>query len=135
MLKIAQILSGVLAVALLAFGSIYLFTPENAASARGFEPIGDYGLTNVRLMAASFITLGIMTAIGAMKRNFLFLAPAALFFLVSIVIRIIGIAVDGADATTVRVMVPAVILFVVAEFAVQVFKRSAADSHRRSVET
>lgn len=135
MMKIAQILSGVLALALLAFGSIYLFTPENAVSARGFEPIGDYGLTIVRQMAASFITLGILTTIGAVKRNFLFLVPTALFFLVSLVICIIGIVVDGADATTVRVMVPAVILFVVAEFAVQVFKRSAADHQRHSVET
>lgn len=135
MLKIAQILSGLLALALFAFGSIYLFTPETAASARGFEPIGDYGLTNVRLMAASFITLGILTAIGAVKQNFLFLAPTALFFLVSLVIRIIGIVVDGADATTVRVIVPAVILFVVAEFAVQVFKRSAAAQQHHSIET
>ena len=134
MLKIAQILSGVLALALFAFGAIYLFIPESAASARGFEPIGEYGLTNVRQLAATFVTLGILAAIGAVRQNFLFLVPAALFFLVSLVIRFIGIAVDGADATTVRVIVPAIILFVVAEFAVQVFKRSAADQQRQSIE-
>lgn len=127
MLKIAQILSGLLALALFGFASFYLFNPEAAAAARGFEPIAEYGMTNVRLLAATFVTLGILSAIGAVKKAFVFLAPAALFFLVSIVIRIIGIFVDGADPTTVRVMIPAVVLFAVAEFALQVFKR-AADS-------
>lgn len=125
MLKIAQILAGLLALALFVFAGIYLFNPTGAASARGFEPLGDYGLTNVRLMAATFITLGVMSAIGAVKKDFVFLAPAALFFLVSIVIRIIGLFVDGADPNTLRVMIPAIVLFIVAEFALQIFKRSA----------
>lgn len=124
MLKIAQILSGLLALALFAFAAYYLFSPAAAALARGFEPIGAYGLTNVRLLAATFITLGVLSAIGGVKKNFVFLAPAALFFLVSIVIRIIGIFVDGADPSTLRVMIPAVLLFVVAEIALQVFKRA-----------
>lgn len=124
MLKIAQILSGVLALALFAFAAYYLFSPAAAALARGFEPIGAYGLTNVRLLAATFITLGVLSAIGGVKKNFVFLAPAALFFLVSIVIRIIGIFVDGADPSTLRVMIPAVLLFVAAEIALQVFKRA-----------
>lgn len=128
MLKTAQILSGLLALALFAFAAIYLFNPTGAAASRGLEPIGDYGLTNVRLQAATFITLGVLSAIGAVKKDFVFLAPAALFFLVSIVIRIIGIFVDGADPATLRVMVPAVVLFAVAEFALQVFKRASKDS-------
>lgn len=128
MLKIAQILAGLLALALFAFSAIYLFNPAGAASARGFVPDGAYGLTNVRLMGATFVTLGILTAIGAVKREYMLVAPAALFFLVSIVIRIIGIIVDGADATTVRVMVPAVVLFIVAEVALQVFKRAAKET-------
>ena len=127
MLKIAQILSGLLALALFAFAALYIFNPTAAASARGFEPVGDYGMTNIRLLAATFVTLGSMSAIGAVKKNFLFLAPAAIYFLVSIVIRIIGITVDGADPTTLRVMIPAVILFIVAEFALQVFKRAEKD--------
>lgn len=69
MLKSAQILSGLLALALFAFAAIYLFNPTGAASARGFEPIGDYGLTNIRLQAATFITLGVMSAIGAIKND------------------------------------------------------------------
>lgn len=124
MLKIAQILSGLLALALFAFAALYIFNPTAAASARGFEPVGDYGMTNIRVLAATFVTLGIMSAIGAVKKNFLFLAPAALYFLVSIVIRVIGIVVDGADPATLRVMIPAVVLFIVAEFALQVFKRA-----------
>ena len=124
MLKIAQILAGLLALALFAFSAVYLFNPAGAASARGFVPDGAYGLTNVRLMGATFVSLGILTALGALKKEYMLVAPAALFFLVSIVIRIIGIIVDGADATTVRVMLPAVVLFVVAEFALQVFKRA-----------
>ena len=128
MLKSAQILSGLLALALFAFAAFYLINPNGAASARGFEPIGDYGLTNVRLQAATFITLAVMSAIGAVKKDFVFLAPAALFFLASIVIRIIGLFVDGADPATLRVMVPAVVLFVVAEFALQVFKRASKET-------
>ncbi len=130
MLKIAQILSGMLALLLFAFGAFYIFNPAGAASARGFESIGEYGMTNVRLMAATFVTLGILTAIGAIKKDFIFLAPAAVYFLASIVLRIFGIIVDGADPSTLRVMVPAVVLFAVAEFALQVFKRAAKNPLR-----
>ena len=124
MMKTAQILAGLLALALFAFSAVYLFNPAGAASARGFVPEGAYGLTNVRLLGATFVTLGILTALGALKKEYMLVAPAALFFLVSIVIRIVGIIIDGADPTTIRVMVPAVVLFIVAEVALQVFKRA-----------
>ena len=127
-LKIAQILAGLLALALFAFSAIYIFNPTGAASARGFVPEGAYGLTNVRLMGATFLTLGILTAIGALKKEYMLVAPAALFFLVSIIIRVLGIIVDGADASTVRVMLPAIVLFIVAEVAVQVFKKAGKET-------
>ena len=123
MMKAAQFSSGLLALLLFGFAGFYLINPESAASARGFDPVGDYGLTNIRVLAASFLMMGIMTAIGAVKKNPIFLAPAAIYFLVSIIIRIIGIFTDGADATTMRVLIPATILFIIAEFGLQVFRR------------
>ena len=125
MLRIAQILSGLLALVLFVFAGFYIIIPEGAAAARGFDPVGEYGMTNIRILAAPFLMLAIMTAIGAVKKNYVFLAPAALYFLIAIVLRIVGIVADGADGTTVRVLVPAIVLFAIAEFALQVFKRAS----------
>lgn len=124
MLKTAQFLAGLLALALFAFTAIYLFNPAGASAARGFEPIGSAGITSVRVMAAGFLMMAIMTAIGAFRKEAVFLMPAAIFFLTSLVIRFVSVFVDGADASDLRVFVPATLLFVVAEFVLQTFRRN-----------
>ncbi len=122
--RIGQILAGILALVLAGFGMFYLINPEAAAAARGVVPQGDYGMTNVRIMGAPLLAFALMAAIGAKTKNFVFVAPAALYFLFVIIIRIVGIFADGAHPDTTKGLILAGVLFVVAEVALQLFKRA-----------
>ena len=48
-----------------------------------------------------------------------------LYFLLVMVIRVIGLALDGYDPSTIRGLVLAGVLFAIAEFGLQVFRRAS----------
>lgn len=125
MLRLAQIASGLLAVVFAAFSILYLFNPLGASALNGLDPVGDHGMTNMRVLAAPILAMGVMAAIGAVKKEAIFLAPAALYFLFTVIIRVTGLVVDGGSTGTIRGIILAAVLFVIAEFALQVFRRSS----------
>lgn len=124
MLKAAQILSGLLALILFGFAGLYLFNPLGTSTLNGLTPSDAYGITNLRATAAPLAAMGLMAAIGAVKKDPVFIAPAALYFLFTILIRLFGLIVDGAHSSTIRGLVLAAVLFVIAEIGVQVFRRA-----------
>lgn len=123
MLKVTQILSGLLALILFGFAGLYLFNPMGASALNGLVPSDGYGVTNLRATAAPLAAMGLMAAIGAVKKDPVFLAPAALYFLFTLLIRVFGLIVDGAHSSTIRGLILAAVLFVIAEIGVQVFRR------------
>ena len=124
MLKITQILSALLAAILFGFAGLYLLNPLGASALNGLSPVDAYGTTNLRTLAAPLAAMGLMAAIGAVRRDPVFLAPAALYFLFTILIRAFGLVVDGVTSGTLRGLVLAAVLFVMAEIGVQVFRRA-----------
>ncbi len=128
MTRAAQILSGLLAVILAAIAMTYLFNPSAAADANGLNPVTEFGVTNMRTLAASMLMVSVTAAIGAVRKSWVFLVPAALYFLFTALIRVFGIFADGADPSTIRGLILATFLFAVAEFGVQIFKRSERQS-------
>ncbi|QMU58847.1 MAG: hypothetical protein GKR98_11965 [Boseongicola sp.] len=123
MLKAVQILSGLLAAVLLGFAGLYILNPLGASSLNGLSPVDTHGVTNLRVLGAPIGALGLMAAIGAVKKDPVFLAPAALYFLFTILIRVFGLIADGAHSSTIRGLVLAAVLFIVAEIAVWVFRK------------
>lgn len=123
MLKATQILSGLLAAILFGFAGLYLLNPMGVSVLNGLTPTDAYGVTNLRATAAPLAAMGLMAAIGAVKKDPVFLAPAALYFLFTLLIRVFGLIVDGVHSSTVRGLILAAVLFVVAEVGVQVFRR------------
>ena len=124
-IKLIQILTGLLALILFGFAGLYLFNPLGASELNGLTPNDAYGVTNLRINAAPLAAFGLMAAIGAVKKNFVFIAPAALYFLFTALIRVVGLIVDGAHSDTIRGLVLAVVLFIVAEICLQVFKKNS----------
>ena len=124
MFRAAQILAGLMAVFLIFLGGLYAFNPDAASSANQLNPETLFGKTNIRVMAAPMLMMGILAAIGAVRADWKLVLPAALYFLLVIIIRIIGLVADGFDTGTIRGLVLATVLFVVAEVAVQVFRKS-----------
>ena len=126
LIKVTQILTGLLALILFGFAGLYLFNPLGASELNGMIPNDAYGITNMRVNAAALASFGVMAAIGAVKKDFVFVAPAALYFLFVILIRLLGLALDGGHSDTIRGLVLAIVLFIIAEIGVQVFKKNKA---------
>ena len=129
MLRAAQASSGLATLALFGFAMLYLFNPMAASGANGLDPVGEYGLTNMRTLAAPLLAMAVMAGIGTVKKSFVFVAPAALYFLFTAVIRVFGLVVDGANSQTLRGLVLALVLFALAEFAIFVFKKDAKETN------
>ncbi len=126
MQRAAQALSGLLALFLAAIGMLYTFNPSGVSAANNLLYETTFGATNMRTLAAPMLMMAIVTAIGAVRQDWKFLVPAAVYFLLTVVIRALGLALDGFDSGTLRGLAVAALLFVVAEVPVQVFRRAGA---------
>lgn len=124
MTRAAQILAGLLALFVGFIAVQYLFRPHALIGVNGFNVDTTFGITNMRTLAAPLIMIAFMSAIGALRQNWVFLLPAALYFLATALIRLFGLVLDGFDTGTIRGLILAVVLFGVAEFALQVFRRA-----------
>ena len=123
MTRAAQILAGLLALFVAGFGLLYALNPLGASAANGLAPDTVFGMTNMRTLAAPMLMIALMTAIGAVRQSWEFLLPAALYFLFTALLRVLGLVADGFDTSTLRGLVLALVLFAVAEFALQIFRR------------
>jgi len=130
MLRAAQILSGLIAVFVGGVAIFYLVNPAGAGTANGMNPETVFGITNMRTLAAPLLMMSLMAAIGTVKQNWVFLLPSALYFIFTAIIRIFGIFLDGADPSTTRGLVLAIVLFVVAEVALQIFRKAERQSEK-----
>lgn len=123
MSKIAQALSVLVALVFIALAVFNLFSPSDAAAIRGFEPIGELGMTNIRLLAAPLLMIALASVAAAIKQNPVFLGPAVLYLMFSIIIQIGGLIVDGMDSAVIRGLIISLVLLIVAEIPVQLFNR------------
>ena len=120
----ARFLAGLLAIFLVFNAGLYFFNPLAAAGVSGLDPTTDFGVTNIRIQAASTLMMAIAAGIGAWKQNWLFMLPVVATFLFVALIRVFGLVADGADPSTLRGIVLALVLFGLAEFAAIVFRKS-----------
>ena len=89
-------------LALFGFAMLYLFNPMAASGANGLDPVGEYGLTNMRTLAAPLLAMAVMAGIGTVKKNFVFVAPAALYFLFTALIRVFHRSVGSGIIAALR---------------------------------
>lgn len=123
MTRIAQVLSGLLA-AFLAFASLStIFDPASLARV-GIGSVEDFGITALRTLGAPVLMMSVMSAIALRTQNWRYLVPVAIYALINAVIRIGGLAMDGVHTSTIRGLVLAVVVFLVAEVALQLFRRA-----------
>jgi len=124
MFLIGRSLAGIVALFLLFIGLRYTFTPDALTRLTALTANDAFGASNIRAMGAPMLALGIVTGIGAVKGSYAFLVPAPVYFLMLILTRIVSIASEGSDPNITRALILAVILFVMAEVAVQITKRA-----------
>ena len=76
-------------------GIMTMLFPAAVNEPAGFNAITDYGLTNVRTLGAPTLALAITTAIGTVRKEWILILPAAMYFLFNATARFISVLVDG----------------------------------------
>ena len=124
MIRIAQILSALFVVVLGGAGLTSMFSPMTIAEPSGFNPVGDYGLTNMRTLGAPTLALAIITAIGALRKEWLLILPAAMYFFLNALARIISVFAEGFEPIMTRGLVLTLVLVVLSQVALHIFRRA-----------
>lgn len=128
MTNLARALSAAIALLFLAFGVLFMFSPEGRLAASDLEATSELGLTTMRAMVgASFLTFGILlimhTVIGQETGALRF---AILFLLLSVVGRLIGLVADGSSDEALRNLVPVGLMLVTSIVSLGLFLRAGS---------
>ncbi|MEM7115146.1 MAG: hypothetical protein AAF614_22090 [Chloroflexota bacterium] len=124
MLRLAQILSVLFVVVLGVAGLTSILNPIAIGEASNLNPIGNYGLTNVRTLGAPTLTLAIITAIGVFRKEWLLILPASLYFLLNGLARVISVVVEGYEPVMLRGLLFTGVLVVLSQIALHTFRRT-----------
>ena len=123
-IRLAQILSAIFVVILGGAGLTTIFSPMTIAEPSGFNPVGDYGITNMRTTGAPTLALAIITAIGAFRKHWLLILPASLYFLFNGSARVISVFAEGFEPVMTRGLVFTFVLFALSQVALHIFRRA-----------
>jgi len=122
MLRIAQFISILFVIIFTAAAIPVIFFPEFLGGISGFNPISDYGLTNIRTLGAPLLMMAIMTSIGAYTRNWLFLLPATIYFPLNGLTRVLSLFNEQYDVVMLRGLFLTFGLFILAIWVVKTFR-------------
>lgn len=128
MLRFAQGLAAVFVLILAMAGINTLLNPMFVAEPSGFNPVDNYGLTNIRTLGAPTLSLAIITAIGAYRKEWLLILPAALYYFFNLTARIISVIVEGYEPVMLRGLLLTSVLVILSQLAIQLFRRAQASS-------
>lgn len=128
MIRIAQFLT---ALFVLVLGSAALTTmlfPVHINEPSGFNAVTDYGFTNLRTLGAPTLSLAIIAALGAIRRDWLLVLPASLYFLFNATARVISIFAEGYQPIMLRGLILTFTLFVLSQVAIHIFRKARASA-------
>ena len=80
MTRIAQLIAAIFVLVLGSAALVSLFSPMTVAGPSGFNPVDNYGLTNIRTLGAPTLVLAGITAFGIWKENWRLILPASAYF-------------------------------------------------------
>lgn len=129
MTNAAQIICILLALFLGAVGLGFIFFPDVMAGRFGGSlPTNATEYAATRATGAGQAMLALMLVFAARTRKWTFVLPAAMTFLFIIVSRLLSLALDGAGDGTTRPLIIAIVIFVLAEVALQIFRKAERPS-------
>ena len=131
MYRFAQILSWGFVLVLGVAGIMTMLFPTAVNEPAGFNATTDYGLTNVRTLGAPTLALAIATAIGAIRREWLLVLPASMYFLFNASARVISVLVEGYDPVMLRGLLITSVLFALSVFVVRTMRANTAATRKR----
>ncbi len=125
MKNVGRLLAAAVAVLFVAFGVLYMFSPEGRLAASDLEATSELGLATIRaLIGASFLTFGILlimhTVIG---QDLGALRFTILFLLLSTIARVVSLVADGSSDDAIRNVIPVGLLLVASVVSLALFQR------------
>ncbi|MCK0068171.1 hypothetical protein [Kordiimonas laminariae] len=124
MLRFAQLLSGLFVLVLGTSALTLIFAPDAVNLAAGFNANTDYGFTNMRTLGAPLLSIALITAIGALKKDWILLLPASLYFLFNGSARVVSLFNEQYDPVMLRGLLLTFGLFALSQLALQIFRRA-----------
>ncbi len=124
---IARVLAGLVALACLLIGARYMFAPAGILEGAGFPTdLSAGGLSTLRaVVGGAFIAFAIIVGVHTVRDGEdEMIRFMVLFWLLYTVGRVVGIVADGVGETTIRSMIPGIVLLVVSIGSVVMFARS-----------
>ena len=124
MIRFAQVLAAVFVAVLASAGLTAMFAPDLIAEPSQFNVVTDYGTTNLRTLGAPTLSLAVITAIGAFRREWLLLLPAAMYFAFNLTARVTSVFVEGYESDMLRGLLFTGTLAILAQIALHTFRTS-----------
>ena len=124
MTKLAQILSGVFVLILGSAALTTMLFPAVINEPSGFNAISNYGFTNLRTLGAPTLSLAIITAIGAYKKQWLLILPASMYFFFNFQARLISVFIEGFEPVMWLGLIMTFSLFVLSQIALHCFRKA-----------
>ena len=95
MTRAAQVLCAIFVLVLGGSALNTIFSPMSTGDAVGFNVTTAYGITNLRTLGAPTLSLAIITALGAYRKEWILVLPASLYFLFNGTARLLSVFVEG----------------------------------------
>lgn len=134
MIRFAQPLSVLFVLVLGGAGITAMLFPAAINETAGFNAVTDYGFTNLRTLGAPTLSLAIITAIGAYRREWLLLLPASMYFFLNGSARVISLFAEQYDPAMVRGLLLTFGLFALSQIALHIFRRAGGVQETHSGE-
>jgi len=124
MIRFAQVLSAVFVLVLGGAGITTMLSPMSINEATGFVAISDYGITNLRTLGAPTLALALITAIGLVRKDWLLILPASMYFFFNGSARVISLFAEQYDPIMVRGLILTFGLFALSQVALHIFRKA-----------
>ena len=122
MSRLAQILSGLFVLVLGGAALTSMFSPLSILEPSGWEIATNYGITNLRTLGAPTLSLAVITAIGAIRKEWLLILPAAMYFFFNFSARFISIFAEGFEPVMLRGLIITTVLVILSQVALHIFR-------------
>ena len=131
MKTVARIMLGLVALLMLGNGLAYMFVPDVQIGRTLITPDNIVGLANVRAnIGAPAAAFGVFLIIAAIKAQKEAVLPFAVFAILAIIARVVGLVVDGFDPLSVRLLAGVGALLVVSAASYVMMQKNENASHQ-----
>lgn len=89
----------------------------------GFNAMSNYGFTNLRTLGAPTLSLAIITAIGAYRKEWLLILPASLYFGFNFLARLLSTVVEWYEPVMLFGLLMTFTLFILSQVALYTFRK------------